>query len=184
MFVKCIAVVSTLCAVLCGASMPAIAAEGSSVKGDGVMVKITGMDVEPERFRFAPKYSFVQRTGKADRQTTWLLLTDKDPGSLKWRGARPDVDALQRWCGESAAAFLLVELDSDGSPELKTECAGDRSLSVAMISVINGLATVAVSIESDDGARLKGSMVVGSGYCDGEYCDKQGQYIFDAPVGR
>ncbi|MEO8012412.1 MAG: hypothetical protein ABI650_12255, partial [Dokdonella sp.] len=180
---KSISTVLSCCDVLLGSTSAALAAERGTAKGEGVIVKRFPRE-DPEQFRFAPKYSFVHRMGKAEWQTRWIALNDNDPGTLEWRGSTPDVDALQGWCGGSSAAFLLIELDAENIAPLKTECPGDRVLSVAMISVINGLPTVAVDIDKDDGKQISGRVVVGSGYCDGAYCEQQGEYLFDAVISR
>ena len=172
------------CAALFAAAQGASAADAGIAKGEGTMSLEAIGEADAAPFRFAPKHSFVQRSGKGAQRQTWLLLTDHDPGALKWRAARPDVDTLRTWCGAGKAAFVLVELDAEGKPELLTQCPANGTLGIAMISVINGLASVVVEIENDDGKRLKGRVMTGNGYCNDAYCEKTGDYVFDAALAN
>ena len=167
----------SICAAALLATGSSIAADGPSAGGMGTMPSRTA-----EPLQFHPRHSYVHATGKG---VTWLLLTAADPGALAWRTKLPDTDPLLEWCTEQEAAFVLVELNAKGGAELLTQCSADGARSVSMISEINGLASVVVDAQVNDGTTFKGRVTGGSGYCgDMVYCEQTMDYDFDTRFVR
>lgn len=171
----------TICAAVACATGTLIAADGGSAGGTGTMPSATS----EQPLTFEPRYSHLHASGKGEARVTWLLLTAEDPGTLAWGKKLPNADALLTWCTGQKAAFVLVELDAKGKAELVTHCSADGAQAVSMISVINGLPSVVVETQVNDGTQFKGRVTGGSGSCgDMVYCEKTMDYVFDARFPR
>jgi hypothetical protein len=136
-------------------------------------------------FRFEPRYGYAYKGETAGNKRMWLLMTAVDPAGIDWNSAKDRVQALRLWCNSKKTPFVLVELDSAGVPQLVTQCPGDGTLDVEMISTINGLPSVQVSYEINDGKRLRGHLQGGIGTCDEmTYCEQTKDYYFDVTLSR
>jgi hypothetical protein len=135
-------------------------------------------------FEFHPKFSYVHSTGSGAKKQTWLLLTDQTP-SEQWKTAKDRTETLRQWCEAKKAPFVLVELDSAAKPQLLSQCPGDGAIAVEMISTINGLDSVVLKYEVNDGKRLKGQLLGGDGNKgDMTYVEQKKDYTFDAVVSK
>jgi hypothetical protein len=135
-------------------------------------------------FEFHPKFSYVHSTGSGAKKQTWLLLTDQTP-SAEWTTAKDRTETLRKWCEAKKAPFVLVELDSAAKPQLLSQCPGDGAIAVEMISTINGLDSVVLKYEANDGKRLKGQLLGGNGNNgDMTYVEQTKDYTFDAAVAK
>lgn len=135
-------------------------------------------------FEFHPKFSYAHSTGSGTKKQTWLLLTDQAP-SVQWATAKDRTETLRQWCDSKKAPFVLVELDATDTPQLLSQCPGDGAIAVEMISTINGLASVVLKSEVNDGKRLKGKLLGGNGNKgDMTYVEQTKDYTFDAIVGK
>ncbi len=153
--------------------------------GEGVIPLMSGDpdpkgDPESDHFRFEPRYGYAYTGETGTTKQMWLLMTDQDPAGIDWSTAKDRVEALRLWCESKKAPFVLVELDTGGVPQLLTQCPGNGGLAVEMISTINGLASVKIDYEINDGKRLRGHLQGGNGTC-GEmtYCEQTKDYYFD-----
>jgi hypothetical protein len=78
--------------------------------------------------------------------------------------------------------WVMYELDAAGEPQLAHECGRGGSLSTAMISSINGLASVAPTWDVFDGKLARGRIRSGSGACGDDYCETRGDYRVETPI--
>ncbi len=130
-------------------------------------------------FQFQPKYSYAQTTGTGTKKQVWLLLTDQVPSGA-WKTSNNKAEMLRQWCESKKAPFVLVELDSTNTPQLLTQCPGNGAIAMEMISISNGLPSVVLKFEVNDGKRLKGQLLGGNGYCgENTYCEPTKDYSFD-----
>ncbi|MCI0442718.1 hypothetical protein L0152_05810 [bacterium] len=135
-------------------------------------------------FEFHPKFSHIHSTGSGAKKQTWLLLTDQTP-SEQWKAAKDRTETLRQWCEAKKAPFVLVELDSAAKPQLLSQCPGDGAIAVEMISTINGLDSVVLKYEVNDGKRLKGQLLGGDGNKgDMTYVEQKKDYTFDAVLSK
>jgi hypothetical protein len=112
------------------------------------------------------------------------LLTDQVP-SIEWSTTKDKTETLRQWCQSKKAPFVLVELDSENTPQLLTQCPGDGAIAIEMISTMNGLASVVLKYEINDGKRLKGQLLGGIGSCgENTYCEPTKDYTFDATLTK
>ena len=168
-------------AFLACVAAPGDAASSPPVSGEGVVV--TGYDPEAgsETTRaFKPVYARAVRTASPER--VWLLLSEQDASKLEWAGSSERIDVLQKWCKSEKAAYVLFELGAEGAPELVHECSG-AAVNTAMISNINGLASVVPTYDAFGPERLRGTVRSGKGSCgNGVYCEVTGDYAFDVAL--
>lgn len=135
-------------------------------------------------FEFHPKFSYVYSAGSGAKKQTWLLLTDQAP-SEQWKTSKDRTETLRQWCEAKKAPFVLVELDGAAKPQLLSQCPGDGAIAVEMISTINGLDSVVLKYEVNDGKRLKGQLLGGNGtQGDMIYAEQTKDYTFDAAVTK
>ncbi len=147
--------------------------------GEGIMM----LDGEPVVFE--PRYRYAYSVTTGAKKQVWLLMTDEDPVSINWNAAKDRVEALRLWCGSKKAGFVLVELDTEGVPQLLTQCPANGGIAIEMISVINGLPSIQMYYEINDGKRLRGRLLGGTGTCgDKEYCEKTKEYYFDVTLSN
>jgi hypothetical protein len=162
-------------------SMHAYAAENALGYGLIAVPPKMSLDVD-SAFIFKPKFSRAYRAAGKGTPVRWLLLTEKDPASVKWRGQGNMAAALTAWCKNSDTPLVLAELNEKGEPELLTACAA-KSVGVEMISTINGLASVQVHYQRHEANHLKGELLGGIGWCgEGNYCEPTKFYRFDSQV--
>ena len=135
-------------------------------------------------FEFHPKFSYFYSAGSGAKKQTWLLLTDQTP-SVQWTTAKDRTETLRQWCESKKAAFVLVELDNAAKPQLLSQCPGDGAIAMEMISTINGLDSVVLKFDVNDGKRMKGKLLGGNGNNgDMTYAEETKDYTFDAVVGK
>lgn len=171
----------TLAAFTCG--IGSLHAEGPSAHVDGVsQIWVPTTEENPAGIKlFEPTHVYATRSRKPDR--VWLLITDRDASSVKWRKDDDRSGVLRDWCKAEAASFVLFEFDSSGVPEMAYECGGGGALGMEMISVTNGLSSVAPAFEIFDGKRIRGRILSGKGWCgEGEYCEKTRDFMVDVEV--
>jgi|GEM_PF-4126036 len=152
--------------------------------GEGLMVITTGDD-QTENIQFEPRYGYAYASGTGSKRQVWLLMTNQDPAGIDWSTAKDRVEVLRQWCGSKKAPFVLTELDANGTPQLVTQCPGNGALAVEMISTINGLASVQIDFQINDGKRLRGRLQGGNGTCDEmKYCEQTKDYYFDVTISE
>jgi hypothetical protein len=135
-------------------------------------------------FEFHPKFSYAHSAGSGAKKQTWLLLTDQTP-TEQWKTAKDRTETLRQWCESKKAPFVLVELDSAAKPQLLSQCPGDGAIAIEMISTINGLDSVVLKFEVNDGKHMKGQLIGGEGNKgDMTYMEQTKDYTFDAVVGK
>lgn len=171
------------CVVACAAATPALQARaaGKGVDGAGHVVAVPSGPDAPAYEAFAPEFATAAPQSGTDH--VWLLLSDAAP-DRGWAAAADPVDALRQWCKADAARWILYELDAKGEPQLAYECGRAGAFSTAMISNINGLASVAPVWEVFDGKRVRGRIRSGSGACGDDYCEVRGDFHVDVAVTR
>lgn len=172
---------------------PLAAQEAGTAGGRGTITRQTGWDKEKhepvvEDFTFSPKYSYAYTEQGGAQKYTWIVLTDKEPPLKSWLPAKDRAEARRLWCEKEKGAFVAVKLDSEGTVDLYFLCPANGAVNTEMLSTWNGLQSVVVTLEKNDGKRLKGTLRGGEGSCPGEneeeavYCTQQEDYTFDAPV--
>ena len=171
----------SLAAFTCGAG--SLHAEVKPGHADGVgQIWVPKSEQYPAGIKlFEPTHAYATQSGNPAR--VWLLVTDQDASGVKWRKAANRSEVLRAWCKDEAASFVLFELDKEGVPELVIECGGGGVLGTAMISTINGLASVAPTFEVFDAKRIRGRILSGEGWCGEEtYCTKTRDFMVDVEV--
>lgn len=166
------------------AANPIGTASGTGVIERQVASPQAGGGPETEKVPFAPRFAFAYRDTGGDRNT-WLVLTEKQPPVAEWLAAGDRAEARRLWCQREQASFVAAEINAEGGVELYFLCPGNGSVNTEMVSTSNGLASVAVTFERRDDARLKGTLRGGDGWCgEGVYCETTENYAFDAPLAR
>lgn len=164
------------------------AQDAGSASGQGTIDRLAwGKDAkEPtvEKVAFAPRYSYAYREGTGSAAMTWLILTEQTPPIEAWAHAKDRAEARRLWSEKEKASFIAVQLNAKGGVELIFLCPGNVNVNTEMVSTINGLESVVVTITARDDGRLKGTLSCGEGACDDPpvYCTKKGDYVFDAPL--
>ncbi|HXH38475.1 MAG TPA: hypothetical protein VNN08_07595 [Thermoanaerobaculia bacterium] len=164
------------------------AQDAGSASGQGTIDRLSWVKdaKEPtvEKVAFAPRYSYAYREGTGSTAMTWLVLTEQPPPLEAWARAKDRAEARRLWSEKEKASFIAVQLNAQGGVELIFLCPGNGNVNTEMVSTINGLASVVVTITARDDGRLKGTLSCGEGACDDPpvYCTKKGDYVFDAPL--
>lgn len=172
-------------------SAPLAAQEIGTAGGQGLITRHTGWDKEKaepvtEEVQFAPRFSYTYNEGTGTKRFQWIVLTDKEPPVKSWAGVKDQAEARRLWCEKEKVSFVAVKLDAKGEVDLYFLCPANGRVNTEMVSTMNGLDSVIVTLEGKDPKRLKGTLRTGEGYCqDGEgkegYCEQRGDFTFDAP---
>lgn len=176
------------------AAAPLAAQEAGTAGGRGTITRQTGWDEkkhEPitEEVTFSPKYSYAYTEQGGAQKYTWIVLTDKEPPLKTWVAAKDRAEARRLWCEKEKGAFVAAKLDAEGKVDLYFLCPANGAVNTEMLSTWNGLESVVVKLDTNDGKRLKGTLRGGEGSCSDEsgketYCTPQEDYTFDAPAPR
>ncbi len=171
----------SLAAFTCGAG--SLHGVGTPGYAHGVgLIRVPKSEEYPAGLKlFEPTNAYA--TQSSDPARVWLLVTDRDASTVKWRKAADRSEVLRAWCKAEAASFVLFELDREGVPEQVFECGGSGALGAEMISTINDLTSVAATFEVFDGKRIRGRILSGEGWCgEATYCTKSRDFRVDVEV--
>lgn len=166
------------------ASLPALAQKSGTAGGKGRIIYDLSRDtMEKAEVAFSPRVAWaaVDESGPAGKRIHVVLAENEAPLrelALVW--SRPA--ARMKHCAEKKVPFVAVELNAEGGVELLHQCAAGR-YATEMVSTLNGLDSVVVSLEAFTTKQVKGTLRGGDGWCgDGAYCEKTEDYSFDAPL--
>lgn len=183
---------SALMLSLSVAPVAAAAQEAGTAGGRGTITRQTGWNKEKhepvvEDFTFSPMYSYAYTEQGGAQKYTWIVLTDKEPPLKAWAGAKDRAEARRLWCEKEKAAFVAAKLDAEGKVDLYFLCPANGAVNTEMLSTWNGLESVVVLLDANDGKRVKGTLRGGEGACSDDsgemvYCTPQDDYTFDAPL--
>lgn len=179
-----------LCASILGLFLsvtPLHAQEVGTAAGEGKIDKSftnesTG-EISSTQLAFSPHYAFAY----ADKSNAnWLVLSENKPPLQEWLASSDPVEARRIWCEREKTPFVAVKFESGWGVDLFFQCPADGSINTAMVSTINGLASVVVDFSDRSATHLKGTLKAGEGNCpdlSGKdmYCNPTGDFSFDAP---
>jgi hypothetical protein len=164
----------------------ATAAAVASPAAAPMLDRATGVGLVPlkgkigEWGRFEAKYGYAYARGTGSSRRVYLLLTAEPAADIVWRSN--NLEALGKWAEAKQTPFVIVAFDDQGLPDMIVETSGDGEYRSQARSVINGLPSLEVSFDINDGKRLSGRLTGGDGNCDGRYCDQRQNYSFDVTV--
>jgi hypothetical protein len=166
---------------------PAVTAAAVASPAPAPMLdRATGVGLVPlkgkigEWGRFEAKYGYAYARGTGSSRRVYLLLTAEPAADVVWRSN--NLEALGKWAEAKQTPFVIVVFDDQGLPDMMVETSGDGEYRSQARSVINGLPSLEVSFDINDGKRLSGRLTGGDGNCDGRYCDQRQNFSFDVTV--
>jgi len=180
-------------ALLAPCLLPCLAASQStgSAGGHGTIDRFSPDASSPDSMKtesvpFSPRFSVALKEKNTSGDSTWIILTEKEPPVAEWLAAADRNEARRTWCEKEKTPFVALKLDPEMKPDLYFLCPGNGRVNTEMISTINGLDSVVVKFETKEGAKLKGTLSGGEGNCPkdekDQYCVQKSDYTFDAPL--
>jgi hypothetical protein len=165
-------------AVLALSTAAAVRADSNVAAGKGQLA---------EGAEFAPHHAYAYSSGEGDKKRLFVVLTEVDPPRAAWDDAGDRTEARAAWCRSSKQAFVALEIKPSGEVDMVRKCDRAGMTRMEMVNVMNGLPSVAVKLETNDGKRAKGSIETGDGACGNndeppKYCTATGSYTFDATL--
>lgn len=167
------------------------AVEPGKASGSGTIDRIRPNPAAPdqpttEKVPFTARTSWAYHVAIGGKTYTWLVLADQEPPAATYLYAANLNEARRTWCARARASFVAVMLTPEGEVNLTELCAGDGEVNTEMLSRANGLDSTVVTLTSHDRRHLAGALRMGRGSCPGagdqaEYCEKTGDFVFDAP---
>lgn len=149
-----------------------ISALAGSAEGNGVLSDPQGVQ-EP----FAPTLAASMSETNKFGTYTWLMLSTKKLELSKDAG---DVaKALWQWCDGKKSAFFAVKLEADFTIHTWYSCTTQGGKKSGMVSSINGLDSVALTLNAAKAKQWQGILKTGEGSCGDAYCQQTGDYRFD-----
>lgn len=139
-----------------------------------------------EKVAFAPRFSYAYTEKVGATTYTFLVLSEKEPPIATLHKGGDRAEARRVWCEKEKASFVAVMLEPDFAVNLYFLCPGNGNVNTEMVNTANGLESVALTFSQKDGKRLKGTLRTGQGSCSSgegpaDYCEKTGDFVFDAP---
>ena len=136
---------------------------------------------------FAPHHAYAYQTGEGEKKRLHLVLTEQDPPRAAWDEAGDRADARAAWCRSTKQPYFALEIKPSGEVDIARKCDRAGMTRMEMVNVMNGLPSIALKLDANDGKRAKGSVETGEGACGTndappKYCTATGSYTFDATL--
>ena len=163
-------------------------AETNVASGEG-LIQAMSADGQAAEGSLKATRAYAYATGEGDARRIVIVLTDIEPPRAAWDDAGDRGEARVAWCDAKQGSFRSFEIKASGEAQSTESCGSGGARDMGMVNEMNGLRSIVVKLEANDGKRVKGSVETGEGACGvsgqpPKYCTPTGSYTFDAELAK